>query len=271
MSNKLDAVFTIDKNYIVHFSTALLSLLENNRDITFRIFLIYDGVRDDLEEAFSFFRSRYGVEITALDIDPSLFKDFRITHHIKQATYFRLCMADILPDDVDKILYLDSDLIVNGSVSELAAIQTGDEYLHAVEHLFPDSNKEHLAQFGIPSDSDYFNAGVMLINLKKWREDGLTRKLMTFALERRDDILWWDQDVLNILLRNSWEKMHPRFNFVWEIMESTSDRKDIKEAQAEPVIIHYTRSVKPWHSNSYHPYRHLYHKYRAMVPFGDDI
>lgn len=270
MSKKLDAVFTIDRNYIIHFSTALLSLLENNRDIAFRIFLIYDGDRDDLNQVSAFFGEKYGTDITVLNIDPSLFIDFRITHHIQHATYFRLCMADILPSDVDKALYLDSDLVVDGSVSDLADIQMGEEYLHGVEHNFKLKYKLHLALFGIPPESDYFNAGVMLINLKRWRQEGLTKKLMAFALEKKDDILWWDQDVLNILLRDGWKKMHPKFNYIWEIMESESDEKVIKEAQAEPVIIHYTRSVKPWHSNSYHPHRDLYHKYRAMVPFGDD-
>ncbi|WP_303849710.1 glycosyltransferase family 8 protein [Seleniivibrio woodruffii] len=271
MSDTLNVVFTIDRNYIIHFSTALLSLLENNRDTDFRIFLIYDGTKSDLEDVCRFFREKYNTEINILSIDPDIFSDFRITHHIRQATYFRLCMAEILPQDIDTLLYLDCDLIVDGSVSELSRTVMDDEYLRGVEHLFPLKNKEHLSRFGIDPESDYFNAGVMLVNLKKWREEGLTKKLMTFALERRHDILWWDQDVLNILLHEKWKKLHPKFNFIWEIMESNSADKEIREAQEKPVIVHYTRSVKPWHSNSYHPYRHLYHKYRAMIPFGDEI
>lgn len=262
MKRSLDVVFTIDGNYIEHFSTALLSLLENNRDVCFRIFLIYEGNETLLEPVLIIFAEEYGADINVLTVSSDQFRDFRITHHIKTATYFRLSLADILPQDVEKALYLDCDLVVNGSVAELADIRMGGGYLRAVEHCFPCENKKHLKKFGIDPYSDYFNAGVMLINLKKWREDGLTGKLMAFAFDSRDDILWWDQDVLNIMLHGGWKRLPPKFNLIWEIMESESADPEIKEAQAGPAVIHYTRSVKPWHWNSWHAHRGLYWKYR---------
>lgn len=253
-----DIAFITDKNYFFHIQVLIESLHYNINSKNINIHVIID------ENKFDVF-SKKGIMLYY--IAPEVFKNFKISHHINHSTYYRFLIPDVLPQDVDRVLYLDADTIVNGDISPIFDLEFDDDtYLYACDHLFKPEQKMHLRKFGLSEYDDYFNAGVMYIDLKKWRRDNISRILMDFALKRKDDILWWDQDVLNVIFHKKWKKLHPKYNVIWEVLESDSDDPKIKEAKENPVIVHYTRSVKPWHSNSYHPLKYLYWMYRNMLP-----
>ena len=112
-------VFTIDENYIKYFCVACTSLLENNRKVS-KIFLIHDISKNSyLNKTITFLNQKYGIEIQELSLESKILDNLKISHHISKATYFRLLLAEILPSDIDEVLFLDSDIIVNGDLSEL--------------------------------------------------------------------------------------------------------------------------------------------------------
>ncbi len=267
---ELCVVFSVDNNYIIYWLAMLKSLLLNNMNAFLDVHLIYDNIEQEkILKVRNFFQNIYKKYITFhfYKINIAILKDFKISHHINESTYYRFLIPDILPKDIDRVLYLDADTIVNGDISPIFDLEFDENtYLYACDHLFKPEQKMHLRKFGLSEFDDYFNAGVMYIDLKKWRRDNVSKVLMDFALKRKDDILWWDQDVLNVIFHKKWKKLHPKYNVIWEVLEANDKNPEIKEAKENPVIIHYTRSVKPWHSNSYHPLKHLYWKYRNILP-----
>ena len=257
---KRHIVYTIDNNYFNHMLVSIFSLNYNLKP-TFKDKLSFDVISNVKN------KMKYpNLDYKEYFIDDNFCKLFKISHHIDYATYFRFLIPEILPEYIDKVLYLDADIIVNGDISPIFDLEFDDDtYLYACDHLFKPEQKLHLKKFGLSEYDDYFNAGVMYIDLKKWRENNISKVLIDYAFEKKDDILWWDQDVLNVIFHKKWKKLHPKYNVTWEVLESNSNCLQIEEAKKHPVIIHYTRSVKPWHSNSYHPYKKLYWKYRRKV------
>ena len=118
---KLDVVFTIDRNYIQHFTVACTSLLENSGNCINRITLIHDIDRlKSLRKIFNYFNSKYNAMIEEIIIDSDLLNSMKTSHHISKATYFRLLLPEILPENIDRILFLDSDILVVDDLSEIA-------------------------------------------------------------------------------------------------------------------------------------------------------
>ncbi|MDB5023995.1 MAG: glycosyl hydrolase [Mucilaginibacter sp.] len=256
MDKNLNLIFTIDKSYVQHFTTALISVVENNKNIDLSVFVIHDI--DDislLDNVISFFYQEYKLKISLLSLEGSLFKSYPITHHVSKATYFRLLIADIIPKNIDKAIFLDSDLIVTGSLEELISLDLKNNYLLAInEPNFV--GMDVLNKIGIPAKT-YFNAGVMILNLKAWRENNVTQDLVLTAKKYMDKLIWWDQDVLNIYFFNKWGELAPQYN-----------TKEIKKRlDVLPVIIHYAGESKPWHFLNHHPYKDQYWKYLQLSPY----
>lgn len=282
---KLNIVFTIDKNYVQHFTVACTSLLENNSEFIDKIYLVHSITENDILEkeklkiSLNYFKQKYNIVIEQIFLFNNVLDKFKISHHITKATYFRLLLPEILPDNIDKILYLDSDIIVNGILNDLLklnfvikndvylncstlseSMNTDNEYyLMAVDHQHEISipQLERLRMIG-HSGLKYFNAGVMYINLKKWRDDNISNKLIENAIKHNDHIILWDQDVLNITFDMQWGELDYSYNAFNLTAEDINN---------ELKIIHYISSLKPWHFDNNHPYKYLYWKYLKMTPF----
>lgn len=260
LKKSLNIIFTIDKSYIQHFTVALISLIENNKDIDLKVFVIHDiDNSDTLQSALNFFIEKYNISIVLLSLENALFDNYKITHHVSKATYFRLMIADIIPDNIDTAIFLDSDIVINASLAPLSDIDFGDKYLFAVnDTVIEQESIKRLNKLEVPADK-YFNAGVMLLNLKTWRDNGVSEKLILIAQKYMDKLVWWDQDVLNICFFDRWGKLDVTYN-----------TKDIyTKTKNIPVIIHYAGSSKPWHYINNHPYKKLYWNYLKLSPFKD--
>lgn len=254
MENHLDLVFTIDGNYIQHFSVALVSVLENNNNLNFRVFVINNIQDEEIKNKINtFFFNNYTQTITFLSVNDDLFDRYPISHHVSKATYFRLMIADILPEFLEEVIFLDSDIIVTGSLKELSV--RSDYFICAVKEASTE-NYTRLNRLGIPA-TKYFNAGIMILNLTLWRKHKSVEGLMRTADKFKENLLWWDQDVLNIYFYDKWFELNPTYNSL-HLLHKYSNA---------PVIIHYAGSSKPWDFMNKHPYKAQYWKYLRRTPF----
>ncbi|MGY4384239.1 lipopolysaccharide biosynthesis glycosyltransferase [Pedobacter sp. UYP24] len=255
----LNLVFTIDENFVRHFSVALVSVLENNKDLDLNIFVIHDIENlNKLTEVIDFFKAKYDFKVRLLSLDNSVLANFKVSLHLSKAVYFRLFLPEILPKDLDKILFLDSDLVVTNTLRELAEFKFTDQALLAQNDIELDININRLNEMGFPVRS-YFNAGVMLINLKYWREGEYSKKLLDIADMYMDKLSWWDQDILNICFYDSWEYFDKTYN-------ALHLRKKLDKL---PIIVHYAGPSKPWQYMNSNPYRSQYWKYQRLTPYKD--
>lgn len=262
MSDILYIAFAIDEDYLQHFTVALVSILENNRESKISVFVMHDI--KELKKAFEiieFFKCSYNVEVNLLQIESQIFNSYPNTAQYPKSIYFRLLIADIIPKNINRLLYLDSDVIITGSLSELLTLDFEDKLLFASEELLT-INIPRLNGLGIPIKR-YFNSGVLLINLCVWRLENISSGLMQTAEKYKEDIIFPDQDILNIFLDNQWKELPQTYN--------TTDINKVKELIKPPVLIHFMGGSKPWHYLNLHPFNGMYWKYLKLSPYKDYI
>ncbi|WP_114751775.1 glycosyltransferase family 8 protein [Pleomorphovibrio marinus] len=276
---KLNVVFAIDQFYIQHFCVAVTSLLENNLKIINKIFLINDIENNfSLNQTIKFINKKYNIKIINIFFDTSLVKNFKIDGHITHASYYRIFLTELLPRDVERVLFLDSDVIVNGCIKYFLSLNFQPDvannlpkilhqksnirkeyFLYAISNLF-DQNKERLKDLGL-CGAQYFNAGVLYIDLKQWRENNIINKFIFVANEFKEKLYLHDQDVMNIVLENYWLEIDEKFNAIG--LEFSNKKIDIKDY----IIIHFTNFPKPWHFKNSHPFKWLYYYYIWKTPY----
>ena len=196
-------------------------------------------------------------EISYICPDENLFKNLKLNiPYITIETYFRYVIADIAPK-LDKVLYLDADLAVNGSLKNLWNIPLEGFYAAGVRDLCIEK-EGHKAKIGFKEDDLYVNAGVLLLNLKKIREDNMVQKLFENTENLTGKIKYQDQDVINITFKNKIKEIDSIYNFTSENVRA--ERPKRKDA----VVIHYTGQKKPWMKECRNKLKNVWQKYNKL-------
>lgn len=269
-------VFCLDNYYIPYCATTIASIIDNNQAerITFHLFVdeITDANRVMMQE---WFVKQDGKDILFYDLSEDDFKDFPVGDaYINLTTYFRLVIQDKLPD-IDKVIYLDCDTIVNGSLKELWNTEMGDYAVAGVRDRVNDSIRLY-NRLRYPMHDGYVNAGVLLINLIKWREFHVFDRAKEIAKAMPEALKNHDQDIINILFHDNKLMLPFRYNLLEYYLYVEEwlylDRKyypEIIDACQNPVIIHFCMPQKPWHYECINPFKDLYYKYRKMTPWPE--
>lgn len=224
----INLAISLDTVYIDYALVTLYSLDRYHKDI--RLFVIYDSdmSRADLKRFVSKVPSSFDLSMFSDDLLP--LDSLVVNGHISKATYYRLYLTTLLPVNVDRILYLDTDLVVvSKGLEALYGIEIDGIPLAAVSHSLP-SEGDRLSIKG-----DYFQAGVLLINLNYWRENHVVSSFARVLKEQSKDLVYWDQDVLNIVFDGSYLSLPTKYNVHRVIEDST-----------EVVIFHFDGTRKPW-------------------------
>ncbi len=266
----IDIVMSFDDAYVQHSAAAMASILLNcDASSRFRFHILDGGISSDKKEKLLKLKKLRDFEIKFYDMtkyDWSMFPDNHI--HTTVTTYYRLRVVDILPRNVSKALYLDGDIIVERDLKELWNIDLSDTVLGAVE----DANGVNFgARLGITRR--YFNAGVLLLNLDRFRQICLTEKAIRYVKDNKERILCHDQDILNGLFNDQYKEIPLKWNVNNIMYRSTVDMKhtysdqDALIARKKPGIIHFTGD-KPWYWGWIpHPLADEYWKYLKYTEF----
>uniref|UniRef100_UPI00404838B1 glycosyltransferase family 8 protein n=1 Tax=Algoriphagus sp. TaxID=1872435 RepID=UPI00404838B1 len=251
-------VFSLDDNYKIPFKVFYSSLI-NTQSIPLgtEIFIIHDYslteiTISELEEfvlnneydfKLNFINAANVINYNQLPLDSG--------DHVTYATYFRLFVSNILPNWVESILYLDIDMLAMKSIKDLFYVEL--KYpIAAVDHL----SFEDQMRLGGEGGGQYFQAGVLLIDLKFWRETNMGFKLIQTLNSNKNRIKWWDQDILNIEFFNNWQRLSIYYNVSQNGVLKYYNIDSIKESVK---IIHFDGSTKPWNSFDFVPCRNEWH------------
>lgn len=249
--DNMEILCACDQRYLPHTATMICSLLEHNEVLRIHLFCS-SADSAELAELTSLVR-RYGTEIVFYEILPADFDDLRVDKWASAAVYYRLLAARLLPMNVDKILYLDSDVIIRRPIDELWSTNIAEHALAAVSNYEDDARKA----LGLPAGVKYFNSGVLLINLRYWRQNNVPERAISFIRDNPERVQYWDQDALNATLMHQWVELLPFWN--WQFSSRGS--------KPEPAIVHFITSDKPWHWSNDHPFKREYRKYRRKTPW----
>lgn len=278
MKEKIDIAVCTDERFVMPTGVMMLSVCENNpeTDIVFHI-IVDDNMkakdRRDLEEIVVPYRGKSVVFYHTSDkMQKESFPPGKNRKDITKATYYRLYLAELLPQELDKVLYLDGDLIVRHSLLPLWNTDLEGKAIAAVSDAIS-GFIEIYNRLKYPFDLGYFNAGVLLVNLKYWREHQVLRAFESYMERCADSIKYWDQDVLNAVLCEQKVLMPIKYNLQRNFLLKKKDfdywkvEKELKEALADPCIVHYTTKYKPWkiYQDNPHPFNSTWDKYQEMT------
>ena len=271
----MDIVACLDSGFVMPTGVMMYSVCANNQDTDIKFHLVVDESvseldKKDLTETVAPFK---GKTLSFYTVDSRDFQDLpalnRITH-LNQSTYYRLIMSEILPGNLSKVLYLDGDVIVRHSLLPLWNIDLQD-YAIAASTDFYSGVIDFYNRLRYPPQFGYFNAGVLLINLNYWRSNDVINTFFRFMKEHGDDIFFHDQDVLNAVFYNNKLSFPIKYNLMTLFLSKKSQfdywkfEKQLSEAIADPVIIHYS-GEKPWDYCRFAlPFENTFFKYQSFT------
>ena len=258
-----------DDNYAPYTGIMLTSLFMNNRNEAFDVYILTRGLNDKNSGKLRSVGKKFKSKVIILTVDLSVFEDcpIRPGDHVTLETYFRLLAPQLLPEHVDRVLYLDVDMIINGPIRELWDWNIHGNALGAIiDESF--CNPEIYSRLGLDFSNPYFNAGVLLLDLKYWREKNVSARCMQCINDNPDILLFHDQDTLNRVLQNEKVLLPIAYNFQtgyylsWIYPDYPEDfQAHIQEVAKSPIIIHFSGPMKPWVVGSDQPYRYYYRYY----------
>lgn len=268
----ISIVSSTNENFAPHLATLLCSLLDKN-DSHFHFYIIDDGLSLRSKLLLNRTISPYNdAVISYISVDTTLFENMVESNRIPQSAYYRIAIPNLITNpDIDRIIYLDCDMLVMDSIEELWEMDLGEHLLGAVE----DAGFHHrLEKMMIPFQSScYFNSGLMVLDLAKWRKEHISEKVLQFAHDFPEKLKFHDQDALNAILHDRWTQLHPKWNAQTYMMMKEKVHPTLlghlqyREARKRPCIIHFCGHEKPWMGVSRHPFAAAYHRYRSQTAF----
>lgn len=248
-----------DGAYLPHLATMLRTLADHNDAAKITVHFLSAVTDDHALEKFCRYVRKLGFTINSITVDRALFKDYPLHGHVTEASYYRLALPDVLPTEIERVLFLDCDMCINGDLSYLWDLDLKGHLIAAVES--PDDPEGDRQRLRLSREDLYFNAGMMVMDLQKLRLFGLLRQANHFLEYHRDRIRWWDQDVLNGLLHDHTLPLGCEWNYL-----PMHDNQDPTE---NVRVVHFSGGGwrKPWHYNCTNEYKSLYLQARARTPY----
>lgn len=276
--NRPTIVCATDEKYAIPTMTMIKSIEYNSKE-SVNVIVLDGGINSNTKKRFLKNFADTSIDIIMYTIDNSIFPNLKTSERMPIVTYYRLLIPEILYQ-FEKVIYLDSDIIVLGDINKLFEMELGNKALGAVHEM----NKKAMyvslmwgikpcRELGIPLKSHYFNAGVLLLNLKKWRDENISKRIFDYFQKYEKYVYFHDQDGLNAVLWNDWAELPP----VWNVMtafyeakdwtESTFDQNEYRYVRENVELIHYINCTmwKPWMDKSTHPRKEEYNKYNGHL------
>ena len=242
-------VLAIDANFILQCSLVIESIFKFCKDEKITIHIIVDSKNNYKYSTLEKLVIKMGGTVALYECDINFLPvDINLSGHISISTYYRLLIPAILPNNLNKILYLDCDLLVLDNLKDLLDLDITEFDLACVEE---DLGANHNLKIGLKSYEAHFNAGVLLINLERWRQRNYLAEFINYLQANRMRLVYWDQDVLNVVLK---DKLFLKSK--WNITTSYLDKNHFNKIK-DMSILHFTGDLKPW-NNIGNPFSEIY-------------
>jgi lipopolysaccharide biosynthesis glycosyltransferase len=269
---KMNIVFATSDLYSRPALITIKTLLMNNKNVEeLNIYYVENGVSEENKTLISRLVESYKRNIVFIPM-PEEYLSIKGLIRTNAIVYSYCFFQDILPKKVEKVILLEGDSNVTDDLSEMYDIDLDGYYLGAADDL---QSKWYKRKLGMKDDSPYFNCGIMVMNLKKWREDGVSEKLKKMINNGEAKFFYEVQDELNVLMEGQIKILPPKFNcttavylFDYEMMKiyrkpsTYCNKVDFEYSKKHPLVVHFTKNQiiqpRPWIKDSTHPYKEYY-------------
>ncbi|MCM1387192.1 MAG: glycosyltransferase family 8 protein [Bacillus sp. (in: Bacteria)] len=257
MSELMNIAVSINEKYVPYAYVTLTSLFENNSGGHINVYVLYGEKENNILHVFDRLAEKYGQNIYYLEVDKEVFGD-KLPRNDKWTVeiYYRLALPELLPNDIDRILYLDVDIIVLGSLKELYDMDLQGKTIGACKDMGVlygsgplSAKQEELLEAFMKDGGEkryaYFNSGVLLMDIAKMRRENRNAAFFVEVGEQFADNINGDQDILNYVYHDDVVYADTeRYNlFARTLYNMGRDYKWVKE---HGVIVHFV-GRKPWH------------------------
>lgn len=281
----INVCYSSSDSYSWIMTISLVSLLENNKDEEFNVFILDNGISEFNKKKILSLKEKYNTTISFVNINDkkSIIGDIKIHDRWDFATFGRLFESKILPIEIEKVIHIDCDTIINGSISSLWDIDLDNCAVAGVKDCL---SKRYNKCIGTSYDNPLLNAGLLVFNLKYMRLNKIFEKFLD-EISKSNRLMYLDQDIVNkCILKNEKLILNPKYNFYSlltycdykELMTCRNPHnyysyEEINEAKNNPIIIHFTScsfdNGRPWNDINKHPLKDMFIRYKKLSPYFD--
>lgn len=280
----MNIIYASNNEYAKYLGISMISLFDNNKDLDkITVYILSQNIDSINVEHLLNIANRYQRNINFIDIsefEEHIPFDF-FTSGYNSIVLSRLFLCSYIPSDIERILYLDCDIIVNGSIKALETIVFGSNLAAAVPELYMPADKKAL--IGFRKEEIYYNAGVFLVNLALWRSNNMESIFIEYYRSKNGRLLYNDQDILNhcckgrILTLSYTYNLSPNlYYFPRYFVKRLQPAYDLRSPEkythilSEPAIIHYMGDERPWIEGNHNRYRKQYEYYYKRSPWCNE-
>lgn len=265
----INLLVTLDENYIKWMKVLMTSIYINNPEETFNIYLIHRGISDEKLKDLKNDLAKFSYEFFPIKAGSEIFSSARVTDRYPKEMYYRLLAGEFLPEHLEKIIYIDPDILVINSLKEIWETDISDFIFAAASHTRKTDMANNVNKIRLGTDTDYYNSGFLLINLKKAREEIVPEEIFAYADENYKNLLLPDQDILNAMygdrvlpLKDSIYNYDAR-NYSSYLLRSKGE-EDLEWVMENTVVLHFCGRHKPRKKGHRTRFTSLYRHYMSL-------
>jgi lipopolysaccharide biosynthesis glycosyltransferase len=270
----LHVACTANSGWVPHIAAMLDSVLAHRGSMDVHVHFLHGAdVGEDDKRLVEEMVTREGGQVSFLFVEDDRVEGLWTHPVLPASAWYNVFLPELLPE-LDRVLYLDGDVIVLDSLEALWNTDLAGHYLGAVTNVLQENHFHRIEDLGLSGQEVYFNAGVMLMNLEELRREGGTGAVVEWARANPEKIRWPPQDALNVALGGRRLRLHPRWNcmnsvvsFPWSA--DLFGPEAVEEARRRPAIRHFEGPGpnKPWHYLADREARELYKTHRRRTPW----
>ena len=207
---------------------------------------------------------------------------FRVDGHISAATYARLLIGKCLPDEIEKVIYLDGDMLVLSDLRNIWDVDLKGHPLAAVQDpvaglVGQSAQMMHWEGWDVPAGTQVFNAGLMVIDLSRWRKEKMFERAVQIAREHPERMRFWDQCALNYVIRGNFAALDPTWNvspflnYPPHSLDVIYDKETVGRCIHHPKVLHFGGTYRPWKGPGRHWLETEFYRYLYRTAWRKDV
>lgn len=267
----MNLLLTLDENYLLPCKVMLDSLFASNpqeKDVT--VYLLHSAIPGGKLAELEAFCAAFGAKLIPVAVEPTLFENAPTSKRYPKEMYYRLLSPLILPRQVERVLYLDPDMLIINPLRPLWEQNLGGNVFAAASHTGLTEMANEINQRRLDTEHEYFNSGVMLIDLKAARDLVTAEDVFRCVSEHEKELILPDQDVFNMLYG---KQTLPVEDVLWnydvrnyaKYLIRSSGSHDLNWVMDNTAVLHFCGKNKPWHADYKNPFGMLYLHYQNLT------
>lgn len=250
--DRMNILVTLDKNYIPPLRVLLYSMVRSDPQTHYMVYVAHSSLTDE-----DFAEIRRGIPeekctICSVPVDADVMGDAPVLRRLSKETYYRLLAASFLPQEVDRVLYIDPDVCVIRPLTPFYNMDMRDKLMAGAGHVNRFLKWVNFKRLHIRKNEDYINAGILLMDVSKLRALDNTQDILNYVAHNSRKLLLGDQDVINAYYDGELLSLDARIYNLDEKFYARSQKCgniDLDWVAQNTLLIHYNGSRKPWRAD----------------------